>query len=113
MAIWLSTLRSLLSRDASNGPNRENRGLVNVLAHEAGHGLGFGSRVSDQQYQVDEPNISFGFLGIQHDDLLGAQNLYGDDRERNNTAATASDLGSLGNGTVTVNNVLHQWHYGR
>ncbi len=92
-------------RDVSNPPTGENRGLTNVLAHEAGHGLGLGHTLPINNTKLLEPNVSLAFLGIQHDDLLGAQNLYGDDRERNNTAPTATDLGTLGNGTVNIGNV--------
>ncbi len=92
-------------RDSANGPTGENRGLTNVLAHEAGHGLGLGHTLPINNTKLMEPNVSLAFLGIQHDDLLGAQQLYGDDREKNNTTATASNLGTLGNGTVSVSNV--------
>ncbi len=47
------------------------------------------------QTKLMEPFISFAYLGAQHDDILGAQYLYGDDRERNNSRATPTDLGNL------------------
>ena len=92
-------------RDFSNGPTGENRGLTNVLTHEAGHGLGLGHTFPINNTKLMEPNVTFAFLGIQHDDLLGAHQLYGDDKEKNNTTTTATDLATLGNGTLNISNV--------
>ena len=41
-----------------------------------------------------EPSATLGFDGPQHDDILGAQRLYGDAREPNDVRTAATDLGS-------------------
>ena len=48
-----------------------------------------------------EPFISTSFDGPQHDDVLRINRGYGDPREGNDTAGTASDIGSL-SATPTV-----------
>lgn len=88
----------------SNGPNGENRGLINVLSHEAGHGIGLGHVIPVNETKLMEPFVSFNFLGTQYDDLLGAQTLYGDNAEPNDNVATANDLGVLGNGITNFTN---------
>lgn len=89
--------------DTADGPTGENRGLFNVLMHEAGHGIGLGHTIPVNQTKLMEPNISFAFLGAQHDDILGAQVLYGDNDEINDARADATDLGTVGNGLLTRN----------
>ncbi|MBU6172666.1 MAG: matrixin family metalloprotease, partial [Planctomycetes bacterium] len=89
----------------SNGPNGENRGLINVLMHESGHGLGLGHVLPVNGTKLMEPNLSLAYLGAQHDDIIGSQTLYGDDYEHNDTNATATNLGTRGNGTIQLNNV--------
>ena len=86
----------------ADGPTGENRGLVNVLTHEVGHGIGLGHVIPVDSTKLMEPFVNFAFLGAQHDDILGSHQLYGDDREKNNLAATATDLGTLGNGITRV-----------
>ncbi len=86
----------------SNGPNGENRGLVNVLTHEAGHGIGLGHTIPVDQTKLMEPFVNFAFIGPQHDDILAAQSLYGDRFINNDTQATAADIGALSVG----NNIL-------
>jgi VCBS repeat-containing protein len=92
-------------RDNADGPTGENRGLFNVLMHEAGHGIGLAHTIPINGTKLMEPTASLGFVGAQHDDILGSQQLYGDPRERNNSAATATDLGDLDNGLTRINNV--------
>ncbi|RMF42903.1 MAG: hypothetical protein D6753_06420, partial [Planctomycetota bacterium] len=88
--------------NVADGPTGENRGLSNVLGHEAGHGIGLGHVIPTNQTKLMEPFISLAYLGPQHDDILGAQELYGDPVEINDSLATATDLGSLGNGLKRV-----------
>jgi hypothetical protein len=83
--------------------------LRNVVAHEHGHGMGLnhvmpvpGDAVSGGGTKLMEPFVSTAFDGPQFDDILAAQANYGDPFEkngRNDTAPTASSLGTLGNQT--------------
>ena len=84
--------------NTSNGSLR----LRNTVAHEHGHGLGFAHSCPVNQTKLMEPYLSTAFDGPQQDEILGGSRAYGDDLEHNDTVATASDLGSLGNGTVTL-----------
>lgn len=86
----------------SDGPSGENRALLNVLMHEAGHGIGLGHVDPVNQTKLMEPFLSTAFYGPQHDDILGGQTLYGDDRESNDAATTATSLGTISNGTRTL-----------
>lgn len=86
----------------SDGPSGENRALLNVLMHEAGHGIGLGHVDPTNQTKLMEPFLSTAFYGPQHDDILGGQTLYGDDRESNDAATTATSLGTISNGTRTL-----------
>jgi hypothetical protein len=82
-----------------------NRPLRNTLAHEHGHGLGLAHVLPTNGTKLMEPSLTIGFDGPQYDDFLGAQSLYGDALEkngRNETAATASNLGTLGTGALTL-----------
>jgi Matrixin len=53
-------------------------GFRNVLAHEHGHGLGLSHSCPVNQTKLMEPYISRNFDGPQFDDILGAQQVYGD-----------------------------------
>jgi hypothetical protein len=77
----------------------------NVMAHEHGHGLGFSHVCPVNQTKLMEPFLSLAFDGPQHDDTLAGQRGYGDTRENNDTALTGTDLGTLSNGTTTVNDI--------
>ncbi len=87
----------------SDGAGGENRGLFNVLMHEAGHGIGLGHVIPINETKLMEPSISFNFLGAQLDDIIGAQTLYGDDDENNDTQGGATNLGTLTNGLRNFN----------
>lgn len=79
--------------------------LRNVLAHEHGHGIGLSHVDPLNNTKLMEAIASTAFDGPQFDDILAAQSLYGDPLEkngRNETAATATDLGTLVNGTDLV-----------
>lgn len=74
------------------------RVLRNTIMHEAGHGLGLEHSSSGNADFLMEATINESFDGPQHDDLRGFHWLYGDALEkggRNETAATATDLGAL------------------
>jgi VCBS repeat-containing protein len=90
-------------RDNQNGPTGENRGLVNVMMHEIGHGLGLGHVIPIDNTKLMEPTASFAFLGAQHDDIVGIHTLYGDNDEPSDSAQNAFDLGLLLNGATQVN----------
>ena len=78
--------------------SNSSRRLRNVVAHEHGHGLGLNHVDPVNQTKLMEPFVSTAFDGPQYDDTLAVQSIYGDPYERNGrnqTAATASDLGTL------------------
>ncbi len=79
--------------------------LRNTVAHEHGHGLGFSHACPVDDTKLMEPSLSFLLDGPQHDDTLAGQRGYGDDKEANDSLGAATDLGSLGNGSVAVNGV--------
>ncbi len=70
-------------------------GMRNTLSHEHGHGLGLSHTCPMDGTKLMEPFINTGFDGPQHDDILGAQNNYGDMFESNETAGTATHWGNL------------------
>ena len=75
--------------------------LRNVLAHESGHGLGLQHVISSSSSILMEGHLDTSFDGPQLDDILGLQRHYGDYYEKsggNNTAASATALGTLGGG---------------
>lgn len=79
--------------------------LRNVVAHEHGHGLALNHVCPRSGTKLMEPNASTGFDGPQHDDILGAQRLYGDTHEPNDTSVAATDLGAFGPARFFVRNV--------
>jgi hypothetical protein len=79
--------------------------LRNTVAHEHGHGLGFAHSCPIDSTKLMEPMLSTSFDGPQLDELYGVSRAYGDDLERNDTIASASDLGSLGDGTISVDDL--------
>lgn len=81
------------------------RRLRNVIAHEHGHGLGLDHVCPITQTKLMEPNASSAYDGPQHDDVLGAQRLYGDASEPNEGIAAATDLGAPGTKKITLDNV--------
>jgi Big-like domain-containing protein/matrixin len=85
----LDTTETLYDNTAQNS-----RLLRNVISHEHGHGLAFDHVCPNNGTKLMEPSASAGFEGPQHDDILGAQRLYGDVLEPNDTLATATDLGA-------------------
>lgn len=79
--------------------------LRNTIRHEHGHGLGMAHSCPINNTKLMEPFLSTAFNGPQFDDIAGAQRFYGDNLEPNDTTGTASDLGSLNNGTTTRSTV--------
>jgi hypothetical protein len=85
--------------------SNNSRRLRNVVSHEAGHGIGFAHVIPVNQSKLMEPNVTTSFDGPQFDDILAIQRNYGDPFEkngRNETPATASNLGSLSIGASTL-----------
>ncbi|MEC8555200.1 MAG: Ig-like domain-containing protein [Planctomycetota bacterium] len=80
----------------------ENRFLANLIAQQAGHGLGLGHRIDAVGEKLMEHTVTDVFAGPQHDDILGAQRIYGDSDEGNNNPGSATQLGNLGNGSVRI-----------
>ncbi len=79
--------------------------LLNVLAHEHGHGMGQLHVCPIEQTKLMEPFFSSAFLGPQHDDIQNASRHYGDRFEHNDTSGTATDLGTLANSNIGFTNL--------
>ncbi|MCA9245008.1 MAG: thrombospondin type 3 repeat-containing protein [Phycisphaerales bacterium] len=69
--------------------------LRNVIAHEVGHSIGLLHACPIEQSKLMEPIATTRFMGQQHDDVRGAQFLYGDAMETNDDPAFATDLGGI------------------
>jgi hypothetical protein len=69
--------------------------LRNVVAHEHGHGIGLDHTCPMNQTKLMEAITWTGFEGPQHDETVAGQRDYGDPLESNDTAQTATDLGTL------------------
>jgi len=80
-----------------------------VVAHELGHALGLAHTCPMSQTKLMEPYFSTKFSGPQIDDILAAQQYYGDAYEANNQFSTSSYLGQISAGaSVSVKSVsLH------
>ena len=85
-----------------NDTSNSSQKLINVLAHEHGHGMGINHSCPVNATKLMEPFVNTAFTHAQLDDKLAGWRGYGDDKENNETSATASNLGSLSNGTTTV-----------
>ncbi|MFO0904297.1 MAG: tandem-95 repeat protein [Pirellulales bacterium] len=70
-------------------------GLRNVLAHEAGHGLGLNHTCPIDETKLMEPFLTYAFDGPQEDDILSANRLYGDRYEPSDAAAQSINLGTV------------------
>lgn len=81
-----------------NSSGSSNIFLRDVVMHEHGHGLGIAHvcpLLGGTNGRLMEPIINTSIDGPRHDDLRAGQRFYGDNDEPNNTAATATDLGSV------------------
>ncbi|MGE0758168.1 MAG: Ig-like domain-containing protein [Pirellulaceae bacterium] len=76
--------------------------LRNVVAHEAGHGIGLAHSLPVSGTKLMEPFASTNFDGPQHDDILRANRGYGDPLESNDTVGTAHNLGTLGTSPLNL-----------
>ena len=92
-----------------SNPNNNFVAMRNIVAHEAGHGLGFSHVEPLSPAFLMNPFINTAFDGPQLDDILAAHRGYGDLNEKSNgfagneTIANATDLGSLpANSTLTL-----------
>jgi hypothetical protein len=74
------------------------RFLRNVVMHEHGHGIGLRHSCPSNGTKLMEPSLSTAFDGPQHDDIRGAQYLYGDDNENDNSTAAARYVGLIADG---------------
>lgn len=83
-------------------PANNSLGLRNTLSHEHGHGLGISHSCPIEQVKLMEPFISFSFDGPQFDDILAANRGYGDSLEMNDNIGSASDLGTITQGTPFI-----------
>jgi hypothetical protein len=91
----------------ANTANNSRR-LRNVTAHEHGHGLGFNHVDPINGTKLMEAFASTSFDSIQFDDMLAGNRNYGDRLEKlggNNSAATATDLGTLVDGVTMQDNL--------
>ncbi len=81
------------------------RFMRNIILHEHGHGHGLGHVESNNSSQLMEPSYQGHFYGPQDDDIRGGMRNYGDYLEKNNSAAEATDWGTLGAGFHLQENV--------
>jgi hypothetical protein len=85
----------LLNAEYFAHPAGDYRYLRNVVAHEHGHGIGLAHVTPNDETKLMESVIQTTTDGPQDDDIRGAQRLYGDTLENNDTAETATDFGTL------------------
>ena len=81
------------------------RFLRNTVMHEHGHGLGLLHVLPTNGTKLMEPYLNTNFDGPQDDDIRGAQRLYGDPLEVNNTAPTATPVDLTNTNLVVLNTV--------
>ncbi|NNF07688.1 MAG: matrixin family metalloprotease [Candidatus Eisenbacteria bacterium] len=81
-----------------NNVSNSSRRLRNVVAHEAGHGLGFRHVESNNASFLMEPFINTSFDGPQLDEVLGVHRHYGDAEEPGDNATGALALGVINPG---------------
>lgn len=79
--------------------SNQNRFLRNTIMHEHGHGLGVSHVCPVSGSKLMEPFLNTGFDGLRHDEVRVGQRHYGDIYEGNDTAATASTIGTLAVGS--------------
>jgi hypothetical protein len=84
------------------------RFLRNTMMHELGHGMGLQHVLPRNNTKLMEAVLSLNFVGPQDDDIRGAAYYYGDGHEVNDTAGTATGLGSFVSGQVFGAMSLHK-----
>jgi hypothetical protein len=89
--------------DSWGSTTNQNRFLRNTLGHEHGHGLGLNHVCPTNGSKLMEPFLQTGFDGPRQDEIRGAQALYGDPLEPNDSPAQATDVGNVAAGG-SVNN---------
>lgn len=88
-----------------NDVSGNSRRLRAVLSHEHGHGLGLKHVCPVNSTKLMEPYISHTISDPQQDDVYSGQRHYGDRLEHNDTASTATALGTLASGQHFVDDV--------
>ena len=83
-------------------PANDYRYLRNTISHEHGHGLGLQHVCPINITKLMEPFLNLNFDGPQHDDIRGAQALYGDRFEPNSNLGSAAPLGLVAQGESLV-----------
>ena len=83
-------------------PANNFRFLRNVILHEHGHGMGLFHVCPIDATKLMEPFLQTSFDGIQLDDTIGGNRLYGDRLEPNDSTADAENLGVLPTSTLTI-----------
>jgi serralysin len=91
-----STGGNMVMDTSENWGNSGNsyRFLRNTVLHELGHGVGMFHVCPSNGTKLMEPFLNTGFDGPQEDDVRGVQDSYGDSYEFNNSAGSATVLGS-------------------
>ena len=91
-----------------SNPNNNFVAMRNIIAHEAGHGLGFSHVEPLSPGFLMNPFINTAFDGPQLDDVLAAHRGYGDLNEKSNgfsgneSIANATDLGTVATDSTLV-----------
>ena len=73
----------------------QNRFFRNVVMHELGHAIGIQHVCSNTSSQLMEPALITSIDGPRQDDIRAGQRHYGDPFEGDNSAGTATDIGTL------------------
>lgn len=82
-----------------NSTANANRLFRNTFMHEHGHGIGFDHVCPANGVILMEPFLNTNFDGPQQDDVRAGQRAYGDVFESNDTPATATNMGTIVQGS--------------
>ena len=87
--------------DSSNFDNTNNfRSFRSTASHELGHGLGLAHVCPDDGTKLMEPLAEASLDGPEFDDIVGGQRGYGDNKENNDSAGNATNLGTIAPGQM-------------